>query len=167
MRQRQGFVFAACPLQLTGALVAPPVRAAHRLHLCPCAGDPAVAVSVSDQPLQREPTPRWFNTGGIRLASDSMKTGDLFTPFLPHLAWMRLSLAHCLSTAVVFSQMEKRTGLRSHVRLSPSRLLEAALDRCSFRAASFGASVLLLSSDLTSCLTSGRFLGSTSASLTF
>lgn len=53
VRQRQGFLFAARPLQLAGAVVAPPVRAAHRLRLCPCTDDPAVAVSVSDQPLQR------------------------------------------------------------------------------------------------------------------
>lgn len=51
-RQRQGLVSAARPLQLAGALVAPPIRAAHRLHLRPRADDPTVTVSVSDQPLQ-------------------------------------------------------------------------------------------------------------------
>jgi len=56
MRQRQRLVSAARPLQLAARLVAPAVRAAHRLRLRPRADDPAVAVPVSDQPLRMRNT---------------------------------------------------------------------------------------------------------------
>lgn len=49
--ERQRPVFAARPLQLTAILVAPPIRAAHGLHLRPRADSAAVAVPVPDQPL--------------------------------------------------------------------------------------------------------------------
>lgn len=52
--QCQRFILAARPLQLTAGLIAPPVRAAHRLPLRPWADDPTVTVSVSNQPLQSE-----------------------------------------------------------------------------------------------------------------
>lgn len=55
VRQHQGSVFAARPLQLAGAVVAPPIGATHGLHLRPCADEPTVTVSVSNQPLQRQP----------------------------------------------------------------------------------------------------------------
>ena len=48
----QSFIFAARSLQLAARLVAPPVRAAHRLPLRPRADHPTVTVPVPDQPLQ-------------------------------------------------------------------------------------------------------------------
>lgn len=50
----QCFIFAARPLQLTAAFIAPPVWATHRLTLRPWANGPAVTVSVSNEPLQTQ-----------------------------------------------------------------------------------------------------------------